>query len=369
MTQINGPRIRRSAFSLVELLTVIFIIALLIAILIPALNKARNAAKKATTAKAIDSIKVGLEMFRGENATDFPQTSGYPCSFSHPPIADERNGLYSFRPELGEFPFIELKPKITGAHWLTAMLMGPDKLGYVQKSTVPAAENLRREPWKWYAPDAIATGDSGRGPLPRASSSPYVDVGGMRTLLTQQLPGRANETLFETWNETKLLPVIVDAFDQPILYYAANPHGRTTNLVADLHDANNEYGTSGTQTIGPPYYFHQDNMPFTGRGSGTTIEDGWDFGGGGKHWIARSGHELSPDQLTRSESEEHRKTFARYVMDRQIYRDLAGKQVAIPDNTPLRPVNADSFLLISAGVDGLYGSPDDVSNMPAFLEQ
>jgi len=41
----------------------------------------------------------------------------------------------------------------------------------------------------------------------------------------------------------------------------------------------------------------------------------------------------------------------------------------IPPTQPLRPVNPDTYLLISPGADGLYGTPDDLSNMPAFLEQ
>lgn len=361
---------RLSAFSLVELLTVIFIIALLIAILIPALNKARNAAKKVTTAKAIESIKVGLELFKGENGPEFPQTNGYPPSFSHPPIVDSSrsgNPAVSFRPELGEFPFLETKPEVTGAHWLPAMLMGPDKLGFVQRSAVPNVENIRMEPWKWYTPDAIST-PSGRGPLTRAAGSPYVDVGGMRTLETRQLPGRANQALFADWGEIQNLPVIVDAFDQPILYYAANTHGRQTNMVEDIHEVNNDYGT-GAQHEGPPYYFHQDNKSFTGIGAASEAEKGWDFGGGGNHWIARSGADLSADSVARGTTDDERKTFARYIIDRKIYADMAKQQQAIPANTGLRPVNHDSFLLISAGVDGLFGSPDDVSNMPAFLEQ
>jgi len=126
---------RRGGFSLVELLTVIFIIGLLIAILIPALGAARNSAKKMTTLKEIDSIKVGLEMFKGENGPDFPQTNGYPPSFAHPPIP---GALTLAEASEGRFPFLdETKPKVTGAHWLPAMLMGPDTLGYLKRSTVP----------------------------------------------------------------------------------------------------------------------------------------------------------------------------------------------------------------------------------------
>ncbi len=38
------------------------------------------------------------------------------------------------------------------------------------------------------------------------------------------------------------------------------------------------------------------------------------------------------------------------------------------DKAQLRPVNADSFLLISAGVDGRYGTNDDITNFPLAVE-
>ena len=62
---------------------------------------------------------------------------------------------------------------------------------------------------------------------------------------------------------------------------------------------------------------------------------------------------------------ENRETFARYIIDRNMWTSLS------PDSNvsqPMRPVNADSFLLISAGPDGLYGTNDDVSNMAAFSQ-
>jgi hypothetical protein len=59
-------------------------------------------------------------------------------------------------------------------------------------------------------------------------------------------------------------------------------------------------------------------------------------------------------------------------VDRKIYSNLLTlqeKHTEIDEKTPLRPVNAESFLLISPGVDGKYGTQDDVSNIPEFDDQ
>src|SRR3972149_10050138 len=103
-SEFNIPHSRRSAFSLVELLTVIFIIGLLIAILVPSLSAPRHAAKKMTTAKELDSVKVGLEMFKNENGPDFPQTNGYAPSFAHPPMP---SALTPVEASEGRFPFLQ----------------------------------------------------------------------------------------------------------------------------------------------------------------------------------------------------------------------------------------------------------------------
>ena len=135
----GAPRHRRCAlaFSLVELLTVIFIISLLIGILIPSLGAARNAAKKSKTNSDIRAIGTAIELFKNDNEREFPHTNGYPPSFAHPPIKG-----YSFDAHLGQFPFLEdvsdsNPPVVYGAHWLPAMLMGVDNLGYVKRSSVP----------------------------------------------------------------------------------------------------------------------------------------------------------------------------------------------------------------------------------------
>ena len=351
---------RVRAFSLVELLTVMFIISALIAILVPSLNAARNSAKKTATIAAINSIKAGLEMFRGDNERQFARTNGYPPSFAHPRMVDS-SGNDIFEAHEGRFPFIEEKPVVSGAHWLPAMLMGVDQKGYIQGKTVTKKNNLRYEPWKWYTPDPLDDDTS----LDRAGF--YADPGGLKTVQTQDLPGRPNLTLFNNgpWDIVKQLPVIVDSFGQPILYYVANANGRPTNMVEDKRNRENKY-TGGPQDQGPPYYFHEDNLQFTG----SEDEPGWDFDG--PHKIARAGDEFTADQLVDPTNAEARESFARFIVDRTLYRTMLRK--ATEENEPpsekatLRPVNAESFLLISAGVDGIYGTPDDVTNFPLAVE-
>ncbi len=353
------PHSRRRGFSLVELLTVIFIIGLLIAILVPSLSAARNAAKRMTTKKALDSIKVGLEMFKNDNGPDFPQTNGYPPSFAHPPIGNPP----VFQSLLGEFPFLEKKPAVTGAHWLPAMLMGVDQLGYVKRSIVPNKDDLQKLPWKWYTPDPL---NEGKPLQPRGG--PYADTNGLAVKKMKDLPGRPNKTLFTSWDDIQDLPVVVDAFDQPILYYAANAHGRESNMAEDVRKVDNNY-TGGDQQNGPPMYFHQDNIPFTGKGD-TEPERGWDFGNtGARHTIARSGAgDTAVNLVDPNITPERRDTFARYIVDRKLYSNYAAHPTDARPNMPLRAVNPDGYLLISAGVDGRYGTNDDVSNLPPWTE-
>lgn len=367
----GAPR-RPRGFSLVELLTVMFIIGLLVAIVIPSLNSARNTAKKTATAQTFQAIKVGLELFKNENEKDFLRTNGYPPSFAHPPIPE--SPFTVTESEEGRFPFNnQTPPVVDGAHWLPAMLMGVDRQGYIARSTVPKRNNLHKEPWKWYDPDPLSEGKA----LDRKKL--YLDPN-IRSIATEKLIGKPNLALFPDWDKMKALPVLVDSFDQPILYYAANAQGRTTNLVSEKREKDNVY-SGGTQEVGPPYYFHQDNHGFTGD----EMEHGWDFGGGTDpnnnqtHDIQYSGSDLGADKLAEridialrpGDPGYIQPTFARFILDRKLREELEEKLingVAVDAATPLKPVNDKSYLLISAGVDGRYGTRDDVTNFPLSTE-
>ena len=374
---------RRRGFSLVELLTVMFIIGLLVGLLIPSLNRARNLAKKTATASTFQSIRVGLDLFKNENEKDFLRTNGYPPSFAHPPIPE--SPFTAMESEKGQFPFsipaisnMPPFPVVTGAHWLPAMLMGADQKGYIARASVPKTNQIHQKPWTWYADPPIGPDT----PLDRRNL--YLDPN-TRTIVTEKLIGKRNPALFPDWDKMKALPVIVDSFDQPVLYYAANAQGRQTNMVEEKRDPTNSY-SGGPQKDGPPYYFHQDNHSFTGD---EMTEEGWDFGGGTDpgnnqvHEIQYSGHaytaadnEISKQidtSLRFGDTDYLQPTFAKFILDRKLRQEFEEKEIVdmnapIDKATPLRPVNDKSYLLISAGVDGRYGTTDDVANFPLSTE-
>lgn len=80
---------RRRAFTLVELLVVIGIIALLISILIPALNKARNQANAVKCSSNMRQIYMMCAMFAQDHKGHLP-TAGFDTNGGNPTLVDER---------------------------------------------------------------------------------------------------------------------------------------------------------------------------------------------------------------------------------------------------------------------------------------
>ena len=85
----------RSAFTIVELLVVIAVIAILIAVLVPALSGARAAGQKTVCLANIRSIAAGLTIYANDNDSELPHWSGwqtYEADTTTAPAPDDSPG-------------------------------------------------------------------------------------------------------------------------------------------------------------------------------------------------------------------------------------------------------------------------------------
>ncbi|MCA9244478.1 MAG: prepilin-type N-terminal cleavage/methylation domain-containing protein [Phycisphaerales bacterium] len=352
-------RSNRRGFTLVELLTVIAIISLLISILVPSLQAARNQAKKTATAAQIASLDTGTEMFRN----DFNQ---YPRS----------GGSNPFEAPAGQDPYNAGSVFLSGAQWLGLSLMGADRQGYVK----PTRENdtnddafLDSDDWnEWYAvapnreysrfgPYADQDPKNAKTPIEFVQELPN-GIAGAPSILFGSNPtygGVAGGTGGAgPWNNGRI-PMFVDAFGFPILYYKASLNAKRPA----------SYGSGGGLLVGT--YDQSHNAMFTGYDAQngqytfTGSDRGWDLTGGGGfasasdpvHPAGVLGYSRAPSATQAPTELPNRPSFLASIYDVEVfdqtYNGSQGKLVTRKN---------DSFILWSPGKDGLWGTSDDVSN-------
>ncbi len=82
---------RRSGFTIVELLTVMAVIAILIALLAPALTLVRDAAKEVQQKAQFHSIDVGIGLYNGVEGSYPPSSEN---ALAPPPVPPMTSDLY-----------------------------------------------------------------------------------------------------------------------------------------------------------------------------------------------------------------------------------------------------------------------------------
>ncbi len=339
----DGLRLR--AFTLVEMLVVIAIIALLLAALLPAFSAVKNQAKNSQARAQFGAIDTGLTMFRAEAALG----GALPPSSSDERVGNTGHGQLIAKPT-GDGSNDTVR--IAGAHLLVHALIGADGLG------TPGFRDLNQN-GKWSDDThkkldnsdikkcgVYAIGDSGetagKEKFPRYPSGGggYVDekmrdsAKSLKELEDKGAVLNVDSAADKIATEER---VFLDAWDHPILYYRAN-----SSAVPMV-------GESGK----PGVFWQEDNSIITGS-DGLYSHEGMDFGQGkeGDHYhnIAKVVKVEPTETIENIQTEPtYDRSFARFVLDPSV-------------KARRTPVNKDSYLLISAGPDARYGTEDDVTN-------
>ena len=298
---------KKIGFTSVELLTVLAIIAFLVGLLLPALNVVRNTAKEAKQKAQLTVIDLALVAFKND--------------FGDYPPSDSLND-----------------PDYTGSQMLCEALLGWDLLGFHPKSAW-RADGCDPAGNRVY----LSTDDTNL----KERKGPYLELANANAFRLGEPEG-----LFA--NPTPLNPntfVICDVFGRksmsvggkpvkvgtPVLYYRANTLSKTIEPISRPGGAPPEgriYNVLDNYdliALGRPIDIVLKQHPLNGPADPRPSV--WDGDG------------LPPQRYFEN--------FYRYIWDTKLWAPPTWKR------WPYRP---ESYILISAGVDGFYGTPDDIRN-------
>jgi type II secretory pathway pseudopilin PulG len=294
MKPITKQSDKKTAFTIIELLTVMSIIVILIGLLVPSLNMVKRYSKEVKQRAQFHSIESALEFFSSDSEYG-----------RYPPSSDATT------------------PHYCGAMKLCEAMMGQDLMGFHPLSSF--REDCTDGTNKLY--DNNPTGDT-LYPDPatnlRARKGPYLQLENANAYRMGQL--YPPQTTFDTE-----LFVLCDVYNRvrnvstgkgvgmPILYYKAN----TANIIHDpcgaqLPTATDDYGY---------IYNAMDNDELVKLGL---------------PWATTTKHPMDST-----------------VNPKKFYEITKDDRITITDGWPHKP---DSYILISAGFDGIYGTSDDMFN-------
>ena len=340
------PSGRNRGFTLIELLAVVAIIGVLIAILVPATTAVRNSARRTASQTALAAIETAMESFKAD--TRFG--SAYSPSRSDISSGSQAGDVASPYRTNGHQTSNYIND-MTGAALLVWALAGADQLG------TPGFKTVVRNSEFWaqdtHTSRVAVSGSDYYGlyglddaQQPRhARGGPYVDLSKVRVSDARQ---DGAITRFEISAETSArrgavqlrdYPMFLDGFGFPILYYRADPAGRS---IVDQRDHGDPYQLSNQQERG--VYHWADNGPLVAGNNRLLLR------------ATAADHRLTPRYVRSGDNTDK-------VMTDATYAGTFTRYIANPNvQARVEPQKPDGYLLISAGTDGVYGTPDDVTN-------
>ena len=304
---------KKCGFTIVELLTVMSIIILLIGLLVPALNRVRRYATRVKQKAQFHAMSVALEQFNAEY-------DGYPDSNA---FDDDPTGRQPY----------------CGAMKLCEAMVGQDLKGYNPKS------RFRYLDIPTYYPG---------NPLPAPGTPAYENYNITGRKMYLQLENANAYQLGDVYDPA----VLADATSGNFGDVAYNPN---TFVLCDVYNRVTNRNTG--KKIGMPVLYYRADLTktmFPGPNDTTTtifnnlktysyiytVYDNQNLIEKGLPWDATAMHPLS------------RNWSGGTVYPRPFYDMIRDPHIPTLD----RPYRQDSYILLSAGFDGLYGTVDDVFN-------
>lgn len=317
-------RSRRQGFTLIELLTVIAIITLLIGIVTPALNRARIQAARTAVKATLSAVAAGCEMFKNDY-NEFPKSSG--AWFGDGTAPTQTNWEVT---------------GMAGANFIVDAMVGRDLIGYdpKQRSATPVYNRWSPNPGT-------------NPPVPNARTGPYMPVDKITT--SNDVDKKPKDTFGELPIDLSMpridgirVPVFLDKFEFPILYYRASPTGTPNTRITQVEAF--AAPPAAQTTRGTGVYDGRDNGLFTLHNGGATLA----------HDISQATVPLPANDYVGDTN-----NFITFI---RSLRASSHDPVMPARITFSRPVNTENFILLSPGPDGKFGNLDDVANFEVFSE-
>jgi prepilin-type N-terminal cleavage/methylation domain-containing protein len=289
-------------FTLVEMLTALAVIAVLLALLIPALNMVQKKAQTVKQRGQFHAIEVGLEAFRADWG-DYPP-SEYNLGYYG------NGGIAPFR--------------------LAEALIGRDGLGFHPSSQFREG-GLADLDGDGVIDDQVYQASTANNLAAR--KGPYLELETANAVRIREIygsvaAGALDDTYVLADAFTKKMRVTGKEFGMPILYYRAHTDRIDNDPAPNWEPASLTFWATNTYDLNDSYCNNSGilgiNVPFQSTSA--------------QHPLWNCGSDVAAARL--------------------FYGAIANPNFT----SPARPYRANSFLLHSAGPDGLYGTPDDMFN-------
>jgi len=296
MKPITKQSDKKTAFTIIELLTVMSIIVILIGLLVPSLQMAKRYAKEVRQKAQFHSIDVAMELYKNE-FEDYPDSA---------------------RLDGADKPY-------PGATRLCEAMLGQDLLGFHPLSRFRADCSINASDKIYDNPPAGAVLYLTTAENLKARKGPYLQLEKTSAYRLSDIygidgVGDITPSLFvlcDVYNRVKNVTT-GKGIGMPILYYKADTAGirHDPNKLPTPGDPPNKQGN---------FYDYSDNVDITVLGM---------------PWNPSVPHPM-------------------YTTPKIFYINTKNDKIELKDG---RPYRADSYILLSAGFDGQYGTPDDIFN-------